>query len=963
MKKSLSLLVAIAMVFSMFASVVSAAEPQTSLERYEELKEKGIFEGTDGGEAALDENTTRAQFSKIITLLAGLSEDAAAANVYSDLDGAGWAAGYIGAVTKAKYMDGTWDGVFSPSGEVTIEQLAAVMARILGLAKSNDAVEGKTSDSWDAAGYVAAAIKEGLIAETTDYTVAATRAQLVDAAYPVYYKVNVPAELSITDAKAVGAKKVEVSFNKSVEDTSKIKLTLNRGTGTTAVTLADKDGLVWNDSKSKATFNTSVAMTEGTYNVKLDRAAADNGVEIGTDSKELKVEKETIKSIKFKSTSDIIPQAKRVNIDFEALNQYNEPASFPASRLTVHGGNNNVAVTAANDMQRLTVNTLDAVQNGYLVRGGYLPITIIAENGAVSANKSFQIGDIQTVGKITLKELVLTSKKERLDAGDFAYITYDAFDQYGHPVTDLATLEQYALLSHLPGGTLEELKFVDDETGDNIPEIKLKASNLYNYNSDVTVSAIAAGTGASSQLKLEVASSKTPYEVSFGSFNETVAFGDSEKYIPLIVKDQYGQTLSAQDVVEAFDKKEIFAFSNAGLAEVDVVRKAGSNKGNLYIKAAADGRPGSINISVRVPRTNKEANINVSIQEKRYVNDVYVSSAMKDKLLPSADSSLKLKFKDQYGDVIDFDQQTNLDLSKYKVVTEFSPVTGSNEVTNTTGNANTQFVGAGIKDINDTNITFKNNGSGEGTYRFTARLLGENDSVVRTRTVNFETIKASDINKLTFEIEAFDNGIFAVEKFKGENSSVTEDTYKAYQREIKIVAKDSSGKTIAVPSDAIKDAKSSNTDVARIVIDGDKYKLSGKKNGTVNVNVVLNVSGNDYTADLRDIKVDEAAPVAQSISAKHDGKQRTLGKAGTVEIWDDGILGEIKVKDQYGVELKNAQLWQGGYLGVTVAISNAQGGTVKNNYDGTIDVPNSVTSFTVTVRTANGLTKSVDVSR
>lgn len=958
MKKSLSLIVAIAMVFSMFASAVSAAEPtseetkaskaaQTTLDRYEELKEKGVFEGTDGDKPALEENMTRAQFAKVLTKTKGLTEDAAAANVYNDLNGAGWAAGFIGAVTKAKIMDGTWDGIFSPSGEVTIEQLATTLVRALGIAQSNDEVKGEVSD-W-AKGYVAAAIKAGLIAEVTDYTVAATRAQLVDATYVAYYQINVPAELSITDAKAVGAKKVEVSFNKAVEDTSKIKLTLNRGN--TAVTLADKDGLVWNDAKTKATFNTNVAMTEGTYNVKLTRAAEDNGVLIGTDSKEFKVEKEVIKSIKFKSTSDIIPQAKRVNIDFEALNQYNEPASLPASRLTVHSGNANVAVTASNDKQRLTINTRDAVEAGYLVRGGYLPITIIAEDGAVTANKTFQIGDVQTVGKINLKELVLKNDKKRFDAGDTAYISYDALDQYGHPVTDLETLNLYATLTHYPGGMLDELKFVDDETGDNVPEIRIKASDRFNYYSDVTVTAIAAGTGSSSQLKLEVASSKTPYEVSFGNFNETLAFGDSEKVIPIVVKDQYGDTLSAQDVVNAFNEKEMGVYAPGNLATVDVI-KSGSNKGNLSIKPADNGRQGTVNVSVQIYRTNKSANLNVSIQEKRYVNDVYISSEMKEKLLPGADSSLKLKFKDQYGDVIDVDN-TSIDLSGYKVVTESNL---SADVTNPTNNGNGTFA---IKEINDKNITFKHEGTGQSTSRFSAKLYDKNNNIIRTRNVTFDTISYADLNKIRYEVEPISNGVFAVEKFK---DSVTGSTYSAYKKEVKVVAKDSSGKSIALPSDAIKYVTSSNTDVAAIEKDGNKFKIVGKKNGEIDINVAVSVGGNDNQVELKAVKVSEAAPVAQSISAKHNGKKRSASLNGTVNIWDDAILGEIKVKDQYGVELKDAQLFETGYLGVTVGISNVSDiNKITNNYNGTLSISGNV-SFTVTVKTANGYSVSVDIN-
>lgn len=952
MKKSLSLLLAIAMVFSMFASIASANE-QTTMEKYEFLKEKGIFEGTDDDLPALDDAMTRAQFAKVLTLLNGLSEDRAASAPYTDLQGAGWAAGFIGAVTKAGIMEGVWDVPlqFLPSGEVKIEELATTLVRTFDLTLVSEAVNGNVSD-W-ATDYVATALRAGLITEQSDYTVAAKRGLLVESAYTAYQELNVPAELSISDAKAVGAKKVEVSFNKAVEDASKIKLTLNRGTGNSAVTLAEKDGLVWNDAKTKATFNTSTAMTEGTYNVKLAAAAADNGVEIGTDYKDFSVQNERIESIKFKSSSDIIPQAKRVNIEFEALNQYKEVSSLPASRFTVHSGNNNVAVTAANDRQRLTVNTYDAVDNGDLSRGSYLAITIIAENGAVSANKAFQIGDIQTVGKITLNELVLTTNKDRLDPNDYAYITYDAQDQYGHPVTDLETLDKYVFLNSVPAGVLSQLEFVSDETGDNVPDIRITASNQYNYNTETTVHAVAAGSGSSSQLKLEVSSPKTPYEVSFGEFNETVAVGDGKKYIPLVVKDQHGDTLNAEDIVTAFDDREMYVFGNTNLAEVGI-QKDGVNKGKIYVIANDDDRKGTVNVQVQIPRNSKTASLNVTVQEKRYVNDVYISSNMKDRLLPGAESSLKLKFKDQYGEDIEV-------FENRRVETETTQMSGNSNSVSHTENANNTYTGTNaiLNNVNDKNITYTATGATEAGYRFTARLIDtETGSVVDTATFQFNTIKTEDARNLTYELESFSNGIYANEKFRG--TTVTGDTYKDYQREIKVVAKDSSGKSIAVPSGSIISADSDNNDVASIIVDdAGKYRISGKKNGKVNINAVIEIAGRQYNPRLNDIEVSEATPIAQSITAKHNDKIRNAG-TGSINIWDEAILGEIKVKDQYGVEIKNEKLFQIGAFGVRAIVTNVEGGTVTNS-NGTLNIGSGVTSFTVTVSTANGHSVSVDV--
>ena len=70
MKKSLSLLVAIAMVFSMFASVAFAADATTTelttQEKFDALKAAGVFTGYPDGTAGLTNEMTRAEFAKVL---------------------------------------------------------------------------------------------------------------------------------------------------------------------------------------------------------------------------------------------------------------------------------------------------------------------------------------------------------------------------------------------------------------------------------------------------------------------------------------------------------------------------------------------------------------------------------------------------------------------------------------------------------------------------------------------------------------------------------------------------------------------------------------------------------------------------------------------------------------------------------------------------------------------------------
>ncbi len=73
----------------------------------------------------------------------------------------------------------------------------------------------------------------------------------------------IPTEPSISSVTATGAKLLEVSFNKSVDDTL-ATITVKKGTSNVNVA-----SITWNAEKTLATITTTVKMTEGTYNVNV----------------------------------------------------------------------------------------------------------------------------------------------------------------------------------------------------------------------------------------------------------------------------------------------------------------------------------------------------------------------------------------------------------------------------------------------------------------------------------------------------------------------------------------------------------------------------------------------------------------------------------------------------------------------------------------------------------------------
>ncbi|WP_150270546.1 Ig-like domain-containing protein [Paenibacillus tepidiphilus] len=246
MKKILSVALSTAMAFSMFASVAFGETAKaTPEEAFNALAAKGILNGYPDGQAHLEKDLTRAEFAKIITKLFGLQEVTGQLS-YKDkgYTATNWAVPYIEAVTKAGYMQGqdTVKGIFNYNGKVTVEEVAAVLARALKL-EAPTATDNSAS-VW-AKGYAQAVINAGFIAKDVNFKANAIRSLVVEAAYKVDAAQTKPAVVS---AQATSPTKVLVTF--ADQGTLEVTLTtaLVAGTETTIPTFQYK-GFNYSDVK------------------------------------------------------------------------------------------------------------------------------------------------------------------------------------------------------------------------------------------------------------------------------------------------------------------------------------------------------------------------------------------------------------------------------------------------------------------------------------------------------------------------------------------------------------------------------------------------------------------------------------------------------------------------------------------------------------------------------------------
>ncbi|WP_164716279.1 S-layer homology domain-containing protein [Paenibacillus whitsoniae] len=840
LKKKLSLPVIIALIFTMLASgnvyAADSAAPSTGTPtdastanpavpaldtqgKFNALKEKKIFEGTDdSGKEDFSQEVTRAQLAKVLVRLNGLDEDKAASAVYRDLGDAAWAAGFIGAATKAGLMEGVAEGTFAPAGIVTTEQLASVLARVFKLqaAESEVAKVTGTVSEW-AKGYVAEAMSAGLMTSALDYTLPAKRELLVNTAYAAYQLIQAGGppvtKVSVADFKATGAKTLVVKLNGVIADTSKLTVSILRGSITgAAVTGAQK----WNTNKNEVTITLDTKMTEGIYTVKLD-AVKDGGLSIDKGSAEVSVGNEKITQIDFTTPSDTIAQGM-VKFTFKALNQYKEISDLSAAIFSIYTSPG-LDFVPAGDSQSVVV---DTVYGSQLRKDQPFEIRIVAPDYTVQANKTFTVGDLQTVGKVELSDVVYVNGKTKFEPGDTVTVPYKAFDQYGYAVIDLDVLKKNANTFTNAAGVIDTAAayppqgfgFIPDENGDGLPELKAKAVGNFNIYSvqDVQLSVTAFGSSQTATKVLKVAAPKTPFDISIGNFPNTVAVGDDDFYLPVVVKDQGGNLLSTDDVIENADKINVYGYGNGSISVgakdaagnfLGGIEKSGAYKGTIRIsnlKTLTDQNKGQLTVKASVVTSGKTATATTNVVSKRYPRTVYLSAQMKPKMLPSLDmvngrseNAFRLKFKDQYGE--DFDR----DYRGYAMKLTFAKTSGT--VTDAVyvlrgatrlDRASSTFIvngvdatvegydsGSSVSDFGyyrdrDFFFTAIPGDDNEGTYQVTAQLYKGDRTTVAAGTASLmssaiattQLIKGREANNLTYTLTPFANGIYAVDKIK-----------------------------------------------------------------------------------------------------------------------------------------------------------------------------------------------------
>ena len=140
MRKTLSIVLSLLMVLSIFAPVfaeeeVTAENIAKNEEFIEFLKEQKIIEGDKSGNLMLEENIDRASFAAILVRADG--KDAVAKSVatlpskFADMNAAHWANGYATVAMNNLWMKGNPANEFMPGKQISYAEIATTLVRFL----------------------------------------------------------------------------------------------------------------------------------------------------------------------------------------------------------------------------------------------------------------------------------------------------------------------------------------------------------------------------------------------------------------------------------------------------------------------------------------------------------------------------------------------------------------------------------------------------------------------------------------------------------------------------------------------------------------------------------------------------------------------------------------------------------------------------------------------------------------
>ncbi|OXM87957.1 S-layer homology domain-containing protein [Paenibacillus rigui] len=762
-----------------------------------------------------------------------------------------------------------------------------------------------------------------------------TRRMLVESVYDamnVMSDLKDTAKVSIEEVKPVGAKKVSVTFNRTLDSEKMEKIILAVKKEGTAFSTTSS----WSDDQKTVILTLDQKLIKGSYSVELSGLA-----ETVMDKKtaEFTAEDEQISKLEFTNTSGELPRGK-VIVDFKQLNQYGEQTDLGAHRFEIRAGSK-LSPQNITGKQAFRLNLSDEK------RGSAISISIFDREHNMSANKVFTVGDRVMVSKVDFGDVTFKEKKKYLQPGDKVYLAFTAYDQYGNRLDDTETLNKDMLISYDGEQLFEDrgdIVFFDNDY-DGYPEIELEALTDIEKDTSATLRLMSAGSGHIATKDFSMVTPKVPASIEIKDLSSSViAEGDVNIPVELAIRDAEGYEFSPDERVELFKAGKIKVRSSSALklgsiigGEEGPIELSGANKGNIRILEVTG--KGKESIEVSVDNVSQRATAEYTVENKRLPAVLEKSGFEPSQtytVIQEAKRGVQPQFivKDQYDT-----SYKGIKNDEYQIEYKWEKLSGDTGAFTGTFSGSPAFklddtnniARRTVMDANEKNINMAPDSIKKGTYQVTATLVKAkkdpsisdptkwpietrmNSIVAKAKMYTWKEMDADD-DELKYYLNA-DTSLFAVGKFmvdsglkvnknEKDKNPIADETDAAnifknksdFTKGLSISAKNKDGNETVIPTAQITSMSFADSRIVAVDKKDSPTKMVGLNPGSTSANIVfktpngqksINVNFTVFSSDL-------------TFSELKFGKTSLIPKLTELDgyyIWDTKIANGIRIID------------------------------------------------------------------
>lgn len=863
------------------------------------LVELGYIKGFADGTFKPYQSITRGQVAKIFARILtdqGFQAPDKIEQVFDDvpLDAKDQELVKAAAIVKAAGVMTGSQGKLNPAQNITREQMAKVLVEAFDLTRPAD-FKSKITDLDKAdpsfRDYIQTLEANGVTVVTEyrpkDSVTRAAFASFVKRALDAQEAAKAP---KVESVSAIGAKKLEVKFNKAVDPT-KAKFEVKKA----GITVNVSNVTFANDNKS-ATLELSTKLTKGEYTVNV------TGVADEVLTKSVQAEDERVASIEILSDLAVVNNTTsptQATVAYQVKNQYGEDITKTTALTT----NDPTNITAANGV--VTIN----LANGAKV-GDKLPLTLIHVDSATTASKVVTLSAASTVSDVAISGIYNKDGKQLNEDSDLStdsfYLLVDLKDQYGNTITNEALAEAGLIKAQSNPtvvGTAGSGNNVDltTLTIDGKQRLGLKLTGPVQAGEN-QVTLISTTSGKSATYKINVAETTRTDAVTLSA--PALAVAGEDIFVPATVLDKNGKAITDTKVLNDATKGVKVSYNGTPIPNAFVIKD-----NNVYVKIpVASVTTDGVFPLIAQSSTYKVATLTLTVKKAAEPTVIRglkptVSSTLKAGSTKQIDVS-DLVIEDQYGRVMD-SAKVKAGLTGGKKIVVKDVDTNSNVVT---------FAG----DITSSSTATLTAGSTKGTEKLQFVLNdGTKDILSSTAEVTFRVTDGSEY--VSYQMDDIGTVYDEDGASKADND--------AYDKEIKVYGVLADGSKVQLdPSEYTVKSSLANlaTDAADGVIDtkngSTPYSPTYPSNPAADVKeetltVTINATGQEFTktvtfsrvapkvtalkvVDTDDVKDDALTSITYKPSADSD---TTFSIADLTTGSSTGY--NLVVTDQYGVSL------------------------------------------------------------